>query len=107
MEAGVNTPGSQGGGTADAAGCTPLAAELVLGATPLFKEPRLSLGHLFWLEQLPEQRGRTTLRMRTRHGQTLELTPELDLRSRIHGYGGGCYAVARSTAADGAPLTHS
>lgn len=81
--------------SAEAGGSGPLPAELVLGAAPVLKEPRLLAGQLFWLEQLPAQRGRTTLRLRSRGGCVLDLTPELDLRSRIHGYGGGVYCVAR------------
>lgn len=73
------------------------AAEVV-GATPVFKEPLLLAGRLFWLEQRPAERGRTTLLMQDIDGARLELTPELDLRSAIHGYGGGVYAVAGDTA---------
>ena len=92
MEARVNAVGPMA--TDQAGGSGPLPAELVLGATPVLKEPRLVEGRLFWLEQLPQQRGRTTLRIRTTQGAERELTPELDLRSRIHGYGGGVYCVA-------------
>ncbi len=99
MEAGVDAVGRNR--TDQAGGTGPLPAELVLGATPVLKEPRLLDGRLFWLEQLPAQRGRTTLRLRTRTGAELELTPELDLRSRIHGYGGGVYCVARKSAGGG------
>ena len=96
MEAGVDAVGRNR--TDQAGGSGPLPAELVLGATPVLKEPRLLDGRLFWLEQLPAQRGRTTLRLRSRTGMELELTPELDLRSRIHGYGGGVHCVAGDTA---------
>lgn len=100
MGAGVNVgaEGQHANGQAGISG--PLPAELVLGAAPVFKEPRLQGGHLFWLEQLPAQQGRTTLRMRHRCGSELELTPGLDLRSRIHGYGGGVYCVAGGSWAD-------
>lgn len=95
METGVSAVVPQASDHAGGSG--PLPAELVLGATPVLKEPRLQGGRLFWLEQLPAQRGRTTLRMRSLRGAELELTPELDLRSRIHGYGGGVYCVAGDT----------
>lgn len=78
-------------------GITPLSAEAVVGRTPSFKEPRLNAGRLFWLEQRPHERGRTTL-MVASPGQpdaALELTPgDWNLRSRVHEYGGGAYAVA-------------
>jgi len=79
-------------------GSAPLPADCVVGAAAVLKEPRLHRGRLFWLEQLPAQRGRTTLRLRTRQGVELELTPGLDLRSRIHGYGGGSFCVDGDTA---------
>jgi dienelactone hydrolase len=96
METSVEPAGQQADQSTGAAG--PLAAELVLGATPVLKEPRLLDGRLFWLEQLPAERGRTTLRLRTPDAREVELTPELDLRSRIHGYGGGSYGLAGDTA---------
>ena len=96
METGVSAVVPQGSG--DAGGSAPLPAELVLGAAPVFKEPRLQGGRLFWLEQRPAERGRTTLMLRTEQGHELELTPQLDLRSRIHGYGGGAYCVGAGTA---------
>lgn len=96
METGVDRVGQQA--TARAGGSASLPAELVLGATPVLKEPRLQGGRLFWLEQRPAERGRTTLRMRGRQGEELDLTPELDLRSRLHGYGGGVYCVAAGVA---------
>lgn len=76
---------------------SPLPASLVVGTTPVFKEPLLQGGRLFWLEQLPAQRGRTTLFQQRGESGRAELTPDLDLRSGIHGYGGGVFAVAGDT----------
>ncbi|MEI8250128.1 MAG: prolyl oligopeptidase family serine peptidase [Synechococcus sp. ELA057] len=76
----------------------PLPASQVLGATPVFKEPLLQGGRLFWLEQLPAQRGRTSLFLQHQGCERFELTPELDLRSGLHGYGGGVFAVDADTA---------
>ena len=42
----------------------PLSAELVLGRTPALKEPQLLNGVLHWLEQRPQEQGRTTLMAR-------------------------------------------
>ena len=84
--------GQQEGPSTAAAGALP--ATWVADASPVLKEPHLCGGRLFWLEQLPAERGRTTLRLRLGEGQELDLTPGLDLRSRIHGYGGGTFAVA-------------
>jgi len=74
----------------------PLPAARVVGAAPVFQEPRLWRGRWLWLERLPAQAGRTTLRLGGGDGQAHDLTPDLDLRSRIHGYGGGAYCLAGS-----------
>ncbi|WP_411874567.1 alpha/beta hydrolase family protein [Vulcanococcus limneticus] len=84
----------------------PLAASQVVGAIPLWSEPRLQGGRLFWLERRPQDGGRTRLLMRPAGPVELpasptasappgqEITPAgADVRSRIHAYGGGAYAV--------------
>ena len=80
----------------------PLAAALVVGQTPALKEPRLCDGWLFWLEQRPHEKGRTTL-MRRRAGAAdsaaEELTPgSWNLRCRVHEYGGGACAIGHGLA---------
>jgi dienelactone hydrolase len=73
----------------------PLPAAVAVGRATSVAEPRLDGERLFWLEQRPDERGRTTL-MGRRHGAgTVELTPgPWNLRTRVHEYGGGAYAVA-------------
>ena len=74
----------------------------MVGRTPAFKEPLLEGGRLFWLEQRPHEKGRTTLLVKPAPAQNcdpnpqpLELTPgDWNLRSRVHEYGGGVFAVA-------------
>jgi dienelactone hydrolase len=81
-------------------------AERVVGRTPALKEPQLLNGWLHWLEQRPQEQGRTTL-MRRRLGRAdeaaataEECTPgHWNLRCRVHEYGGG--ACALGTGADG------
>ncbi len=83
-----------------------LTAELVVGRTPALKEPHLLNGWLHWLEQRPQEQGRTTL-MRRRLGRAdepaapaEECTPgHWNLRCRVHEYGGG--ACALGTGPDG------
>ena len=45
-------------------GQDPLTAAQVVGAIPLWTEPRLQGGRLFWLERRPQDGGRTRLLMR-------------------------------------------
>ncbi|MCX5957696.1 MAG: prolyl oligopeptidase family serine peptidase [Cyanobacteria bacterium] len=88
-----------------------------MGALPLWSEPRLQGGRLFWLERRPEDGGRTRLLMRPAGPVELpasptasappghEITPAgADVRSRIHAYGGGAYAVGGWPAETAAPL---
>jgi len=76
----------------------PLAAALVEGRTPSLKEPLLRDGRLLWLEQRPQEQGRTTLMLQPAGGGAgVELTPNpCNLRSRVHEYGGGVYAASGS-----------
>ena len=76
----------------------PLPAELVLGEAPILKEPRLIHDWVLWLEQRPKDRGRTTAVIRPwgrgdLSAQELTLAP-INLRSRVHDYGGGPLSAA-------------
>ncbi len=69
-----------------------LDAEKVYGEAPIFKEPRIIGDWVLWLEQRPNEKGRTTALIRP-WGQKEVLPQELtpypsDLRTKIHGYGG-------------------
>ena len=80
----------------------PLSAALVLGKTPSLKEPHLQGGVLYWLEQRPHERGRTTLMARSvPTAAAVELTPgDWNLRCRVHEYGGGACAIGRRATGD-------
>jgi acetyl esterase/lipase len=72
-----------------------------VGALPTWREPRLVGGQLFWLERRPQEQGRTTLLMRPaadRDALPRELTPPpWNLRTRLHGYGGGVFTSDGTT----------
>ncbi len=73
-------------------------AETVYALSPKIKETRLLDDWVIWLEQRPNQGGRTTALIR-RWGhldcQPKELTPSpWNIRSRMHGYGGGALTLA-------------
>ena len=71
---------------------TILDAEKVYGEAAIFKEPRIIGEWVLWLEQRPNEKGRTTALIRPWKRKDLspqELTPyPSDLRTKIHGYGG-------------------
>ncbi len=49
---------------------------------------------LYWLESRPDQGGRVDLLRRTVDGTTEPVTSDpFNVRSRVHEYGGGAYAV--------------
>jgi len=76
---------------------TILDAEKVYGEAPIFKEPRIIGDWVLWLEQRPEEKGRTTALIRPwgqKDALPQELTPfPCDLRTKIHGYGGAPLAA--------------
>ena len=71
---------------------TILEAEKVYGEAPIFKEPRIIGNFVLWLEQRPNEKGRTTALIRPWKNKAVapqELTPyPIDLRTKFHGYGG-------------------
>ncbi|MBY0239083.1 MAG: prolyl oligopeptidase family serine peptidase [Burkholderiaceae bacterium] len=70
------------------------AATVAAGATPLSQLALGGQGDVLWLAGRPQEGGRATL-LRHRGGATTELTPlPANVRSRVHEYGGGAYAVA-------------
>jgi len=75
----------------------PLSAQAAVGTIPALKEPLLQDGQLYWLEQRPQEGGRTTLLRRAAgepQSPAQELTPApWNLRSRVHEYGGGVWAI--------------
>jgi len=81
----------------------PLPAAHAVGKLPGLKEPQLLAGPggilwLLWLEQRPQEKGRTTALIRpfgAAEQPPTELTPApINLRSRVHDYGGGVLAAA-------------
>ena len=81
----------------------PLSAQQAVGKLPSLREPQLlksrdGLVWLLWLEQRPQERGRTTALLRpfgASDTRPLELTPApINLRSRVHDYGGGVLTAA-------------
>ena len=74
----------------------PLPADVALGRSPVLRDPQLVGQWVLWLEQRPQERGRTTALIRpwqATERKPQELTPApCNLRSRVHDYGGGVLA---------------
>ena len=70
---------------------SPITAESLTGAVIGIKEPGTDVDAIYWLENRPSEKGRSTL-IRLRDGVTTELTPNpFDVRTRVHEYGGGSW----------------
>jgi dipeptidyl aminopeptidase/acylaminoacyl peptidase len=70
------------------------AASLAEGAIGV-AEPRVAGGRLYWLETRPAEGGRLVAMTRDSGGGARQLTPKgFNVRTRVHEYGGGSYAVA-------------
>ncbi len=74
---------------------SPISAEMVAaGATPL-SSVVLDGADIYWLAGRSAEAGRTTLMRRPGPAAAAEVTPmPFNVRSRVHEYGGGAYAVA-------------
>jgi dipeptidyl aminopeptidase/acylaminoacyl peptidase len=74
---------------------SPLSSELLVAGGLTLSQPRLDQGDLHWLEARPAEGGRQVV-VRARGGAVEDLSPPgVNVRSRVHEYGGGDYLVAR------------
>lgn len=70
-------------------------AEVVAADAVRLSEARFHGDDLFWLERRPAEGGRTVVVRRRRDGETVDVVPPgLDVRTRVHEYGGGAWTVA-------------
>lgn len=74
---------------------SPISSRLVSGQSIRLGSPQIDRGSLYWLESRPTEGGRTSLvRRNLSGGAVAELTPPpWSVRSRVHEYGGGAFAV--------------
>ncbi|MDR1449006.1 MAG: prolyl oligopeptidase family serine peptidase [Propionibacteriaceae bacterium] len=72
---------------------SPIGADLTAAAAVGLSGGWCDGGDLYWLRSDPAQKGRTTL-IRSRHEATADLTPDHNVRSSVHSYGGGAAAAA-------------
>jgi dipeptidyl aminopeptidase/acylaminoacyl peptidase len=73
---------------------SPITAERVTAGQLGLSQPTLDRRIAYWLESRPHEGGRTVLVRRAPGGPKEDLTPlPFNVRSRVHEYGGGAYAV--------------
>ncbi len=78
---------------------SPITADLVASAFVSFGELQSDGEDLYFLESRPSERGRTALMLWRSAEECFEVTNDgFDVRTMVHEYGGGAYAVANGIA---------
>ncbi|MBV9957877.1 MAG: S9 family peptidase, partial [Acidobacteria bacterium] len=78
---------------------SPITSELIVSGTISLSETVFDGEDIYWLEGRPSEGGRYVIMRRAPDGSVSELTPQpLNVRTRVHEYGGGSYVVAKGTA---------
>ncbi len=73
-----------------------ITSQLLTEGKVSISEPQWDQGDLYWLERRPAERGRTTIMCQKPNQTPVELTPHpIDVRSKVHEYGGGSYTVSQ------------
>jgi dipeptidyl aminopeptidase/acylaminoacyl peptidase len=73
---------------------SPITAEMIATKSIGLGEIALEGADTYWLESRPSEDGRQVIMRRRGNGQVEELTPApLNVRTRVHEYGGGAYTV--------------
>ncbi len=74
---------------------SPITADLITGGVVGIGQVSLDDGMVYWTELRPSEGGRTALLRRLADGSIEEVTPEpINVRSRVHEYGGASYVAA-------------
>jgi dipeptidyl aminopeptidase/acylaminoacyl peptidase len=74
---------------------SPITAAALSAASVRFSGIALDGGDVYWVEGRPAEKGRNVLVRRTPEGVITDVTPPpYDVRTRVHEYGGGAFAVA-------------
>jgi dipeptidyl aminopeptidase/acylaminoacyl peptidase len=73
---------------------SPLTASSIVTSARGLAEVRTDGDDVLWLERRPDEGGRQVLVRRAGDGTTTEVTsPDVNVRSRVHEYGGGAYTA--------------
>jgi dipeptidyl aminopeptidase/acylaminoacyl peptidase len=73
---------------------SPITADLIVAETVGLGQVSLDGDDIYWTESRPTEGGRSVLVRHTADGDHCEVTPApLNVRSRVHEYGGGAFAV--------------
>ncbi len=77
---------------------SPITAEMITRQAVGLGQPALDGGDVYWTELRPAEGGRTVLVRCSEDGRIEDVTPpDYNVRTRVHEYGGGAYAVRNGT----------
>ncbi|WP_254721835.1 hypothetical protein [Kovacikia minuta] len=77
---------------------SPITSDLIVAGTIGLGQIRLDGEAIYWTELRPTEAGRNVLVQRKTDGSVTDLTPTpLNVRTRVHEYGGASYLVHRGT----------
>src|SRR3954471_7181675 len=82
---------------------SPITSDLIVAQSIGLSEVRLdrdAMGgdSIWWLESRPQEGGRSVLMRRAADGSVAEISPPaVNVRTRVHEYGGGAWTVADGT----------
>ncbi|MBD2035953.1 S9 family peptidase [Leptolyngbya sp. FACHB-321] len=77
---------------------SPISSDLIVAGTIGLGSVRLDGENVYWTELRPTEAGRNVLVQRSSNGQIADITPApLNVRTRVHEYGGGSYLVNQGT----------
>ena len=78
---------------------SPITSDLIVQDSVRISEPCIDGDDIYWLEGRPEEKGRSVLVRRNPDGSREDISPDpLNVRTRVHEYGGGAYVVDRGIA---------
>ncbi|MEW6492553.1 MAG: S9 family peptidase [Cyanobacteriota bacterium] len=77
---------------------SPITADLIVAGTIGLGGLALDGNDVYWIEGRPSEGGRYVIVRRTPDGKTTDVTPSpFNVRTRVHEYGGGAFAVKNGT----------